>query len=125
MARQIAGRCTRGSRPVVGAPAVAAVGWAASPPGARGGASLIGRAAAGVPARGPRERSLSKSVAKVPIAPERRRRNVDIPRFFSQPIPARGAFATDLDKLRPGPSQESHASHRASQRPTAASPNGE
>ena len=31
----------------------------------------------------------------------RRRRNVDIPRFFSQPIPARGAFATDLDMSSP------------------------
>ena len=49
------------------------------------------------PARGPRRRRLSKSVAKAPIAPERRRRIVDIPRFFSRPIPARGAFATDLD----------------------------
>ena len=125
MARQIAGRCTRGSRPVVGAPAVAAVGRAASPPGVRGGASLIGRAAVGVPARGPRGRSLSKSVAKAPIAPERRKRNVDIPRFFSRPIPSRRAFATDLDKLRPGPSQESHASHWAGRRFTAASLNGE
>ena len=93
--------------------------------GPAGGASLIGRAAVGVPARGPRGRSLSKSVAKAPIAPERRKRIVGIPRFFSRPIPARRAFATDLDKLRPGPSQESHASHRAGRRPTAASLNGE
>ncbi|MFC2361661.1 MAG: hypothetical protein ACFNME_12815, partial [Actinomyces dentalis] len=40
---------------------------------------------------------LSKSVAKAPIEPERRRRIVDIPGFFSRPIPTRGAFATDLD----------------------------
>ena len=44
---------------------------------------------------------LSKSVAKAPIASERRRRIVDIPRFFSRPIPARSAFATDLDKSPP------------------------
>ena len=68
---------------------------------------------------------MSKSVAKAPIAPERRKRNVDIPRFFSRPIPARGAFATDLDKLRPGPSQESHASHWAGRRFTTASLNGD
>ena len=47
------------------------------------------------------EGRLSKSVAKAPIAPERRRRIVDIPRFFSPPIPARGAFATDLDTPPP------------------------
>ena len=39
------------------------------------------------PCRGPRRRRLSKSVAKAPIAPGRRRRIVDIPRFFSRPIP--------------------------------------
>lgn len=55
----------------------------------------------GVPARGPRGRSLSKSVVKAPIAPEHRKRIVDIPRFFSRPIPARDAFATDLDMSPP------------------------
>ena len=49
----------------------------------------------------PRRRRLSKSVAKAPIAPERARRNVGIPRFPSRPIPARGAFATDLDTCPP------------------------
>ena len=43
---------------------------------------------------------LSKSVAKARIPPKRRKRNVDILRFFSRPIPARSAFATDLDKRR-------------------------
>ena len=47
------------------------------------------------------EGRLSKSVAKAPIGPERRRRIVDIPRFFSRPIRSRGAFATDLDKPPP------------------------
>ena len=49
------------------------------------------------PSRGPQRRRLSKSVAKARIEPERRKRNVDIPRFFSPPIPLRDAFATDLD----------------------------
>ena len=40
---------------------------------------------------------LSKSVAKARIAPERWKRIVDIPRFLSPQIPARDAFATDLD----------------------------
>ena len=53
------------------------------------------------PRRGPRRRRLSKSVAKAPIAPKRRRRIVDIPRFLSPPIPARDAFATDLDTPPP------------------------
>ena len=43
---------------------------------------------------------VSESVAKARIEPERTRRIVDIPRFFSRPIPARSAFATDLDKRR-------------------------
>ena len=47
------------------------------------------------------ESRLSKSVAKARIGPKRRKRNVDIPRFFSRPIPARSAFATDLDKSPP------------------------
>jgi len=41
---------------------------------------------------GPRRRCLSKSATKARIELERRRRIVDIPRFFSRPIPARGAF---------------------------------
>ena len=48
-----------------------------------------------------RRRGLSKSVAKAPIAPKRRKRIVDIPRFFSPPIPPRGAFATDSDTPPP------------------------
>ena len=67
---------------------------------------------------GPRRRRLSKSVAKAPIAPERRKRNVDIPRFFSPPIPVRSAFATDLDKRRrPRSSQKTHTHHPAPARP--------
>ena len=68
------------------------------------------------PSRGPWRRRLSKSVAKARIAPERQRRNVDIPRFFSPPIPARGAFATDSDTPRPGPPQEPHPHHSAAAR---------
>ena len=44
---------------------------------------------------------LSKSVAKAPIAPERRERIVGIPRFSLPPIPPRSAFATDLDMFPP------------------------
>ena len=40
---------------------------------------------------------LSKSVAKARIAPERWKRIVGVPRFLSPQIPARDAFATDLD----------------------------
>ena len=39
--------------------------------------------------RGPRRRRLSKSATKAWISPGRRKRNVDIPRFFSPPIPPR------------------------------------
>ena len=53
------------------------------------------------PSRGPQRRRLSKSVAKARIEPERRKRNVDIPRFRPRPIPVRGAFATDLDTTSP------------------------
>ena len=53
------------------------------------------------PFRGPRRRRLSKSVAKSPIAPRCTKRIVDIPRFFSPPIPARSAFATDSDMTPP------------------------
>ena len=47
------------------------------------------------------EGRLSESAAKAPIEPERRRRIVDIPRFFSRPIPVRGAFVADLDTPPP------------------------
>ena len=46
-------------------------------------------------------RRLSKSATKAPIEPERARRNVDIPRFSSRPIPARSAFVADLDTPPP------------------------
>ena len=42
--------------------------------------------------RGPRWCRLSKSATKARIEPKRRKRIVDIPRFFSRPIPVRGAF---------------------------------
>ena len=44
---------------------------------------------------------MSKSVAKARIEPERAKRIVGIPRFFSRPIPVRDAFATDLDNRPP------------------------
>ena len=88
--------------------------WA---PETSGGAGRVGAAARGIagvlvtaaaqPAAAPGEgawrRRLSKSVAKTRVAPKRARRNVGIPRFFSRPIPARGAFAADLDT---SPSQD-------------------
>ena len=46
-------------------------------------------------------RRLSKSATKAPIEPEHTRRNVDIPRFSSRPIPPRGAFVADLDTPPP------------------------
>ena len=53
-------------------------------------------------ARGrPRRRELSKSATKTRIELKRRKRIVDIPRFFSRSIPARGAFVADLDKPPP------------------------
>ena len=58
------------------------------------------RGAGGAPMSRHRSRPggrLSKSVAKARIAPERWKRIVDIPRFLSPQIPARDAFATDLD----------------------------
>ena len=85
------------------APAVVAVRPAAALPWARGGApsrSPPSRPVRGPPV-GPRRRRLSESVAKAPIAPERRKRNVDIPRFFSPSILARSAFAADLDTPPP------------------------
>ena len=63
------------------------------------------RGAGGAPMSRHRSRPggrLSKSVAKARIAPERWKRIVDIPRFFSPSIPARDAFATDLDMEREG-----------------------
>ena len=47
------------------------------------------------------EGRLSKSATKAPIGPERRRRIVDIPRFFSRPIPPRDVFVADLDTPPP------------------------
>ena len=47
------------------------------------------------------EGRLSKSVAKAPTGPERRKRIVDIPRFFSRPIPPRDVFVADLDTPSP------------------------
>ena len=55
----------------------------AAPPGARDGAKL------------------SKSATKARIGPERAKRIVDIPRFFSRLIPAQGAFVADLDTPPP------------------------
>ena len=56
--------------------------------------------------RDPRRRQLSKSATKAPIGPERTRRNVDIPRFSSPPIPTRGAFVADLDTTPPRPTPQ-------------------
>ena len=50
---------------------------------------------------GPWRRRLSKSVAKARILPGCVKRNVDIPRFLSPPIPPRSAFATDPDMPLP------------------------
>ena len=58
------------------------------------------------PPRGPWRHQLSKSATKAPIEPERARRNVDIPRFHSRPIPARGAFVADLDTPTPQPTPQ-------------------
>ena len=43
----------------------------------------------GTPPEVPRRHRLSESVAKARIPPKHRKRIVDIPRFFSRPIPAR------------------------------------
>ena len=62
------------------------------------------RGAGGAPMSRHRSRPggrLSKSVAKARIAPERWKRIVGVPRFFSPPIPARDVFATDLDNRPP------------------------
>lgn len=63
------------------------------------------------PSRGPQRRGLSKSVAKARVEPRCTRKNADIPHFLPWSIPARSAFATDLDTPRPGPSQEPHPHH--------------
>ena len=55
----------------------------------------------GAPPGDPRRHRLSESVAKARIPPKHRKRIVDIPRFFSRPIPARSAFATDSDTPPP------------------------
>ena len=68
---------------------------------APGGVRRCLRPPRGAPPRGTRRRRLSKSVAKARIEPGPARRIVDIPRFFSPPIPSRGAFAADLDTPRP------------------------
>ena len=68
---------------------------------APGGVRRCLRPTRGAPPRGTRRRGLSKSVAKARIEPGPARRIVDIPRFFSPPIPSRGAFAADLDTPRP------------------------
>ena len=85
------------------------------PPARETDARWIGAAVreiAGVPAmvavrpavallEGPWRRRLSKSVAKARILPGCVKRNVDIPRFLSPPIPPRSAFATDPDMPLP------------------------
>ena len=70
-------------------------------PSGRRGARRGRRRAGRVPTRGPRGRKLSKSATKAWIEPECTRRIVDIPRFFSRPIPSRRAFATDSDTPPP------------------------
>ena len=62
---------------------------------------MVAVQAAAAPRRGALVAQLSKSVAKARIGPERRKRIVGIPHFFSWSIPPRGAFATDLDTLSP------------------------
>ena len=80
------------------------------------------------PSRGPRRRRLSKSAAKARIAPERRRRIVDIPRFFSRPTPVRGAFATDSDtpppRAAPGAPPAPHRARPAPPRCRTSDPPG-
>ena len=68
---------------------------------ASGGARPGRRLTRGGPLGGPRRRGLSKSATKAPIAPERARRIVDIPRFSLRSIPPRGAFVADLDTTPP------------------------
>ena len=66
-------------------------------PFARRSARCGRRPARGAPSGGPRRHRMSKSATKARIEPERAQRIVDIPRFCSRPIPARGAFAADFD----------------------------
>jgi len=66
-----------------------------------GGSRRGRRPTRGAPPGDPRRHWLSESVAKARIPPKHRKRIVDIPRFFSRPIPARGAFATDSDTPPP------------------------
>ena len=70
-------------------------------PGAGRAGPEAGVIAEAVIRAGARGVELSKSVAKARIEPGCRKRIVDIPRFFSPPIPARGAFATDSDTPPP------------------------
>ena len=64
---------------------------------------IAGRPATALPAlpARPARDGPSESIAKAPIEPERRRRNVDIPRFRQRPIPPQGAFTTDSDTTPP------------------------
>ena len=66
-----------------------------------GGSRRGRRPTRGAPPGDPRRHRLSESVAKARIPPKHRKRIVDIPRFFSRPIPARGTFATDSDTPPP------------------------
>ena len=85
----------RGPRSLAGVPVVV-VAW----PGAALPEACPGhRPARGALPGGSQRRGLSKSATKARIEPERARRIVDIPRFSSRPIPARGAFVADLDTL--------------------------
>ena len=66
-----------------------------------GGSRRGRRPTRGAPPGDPRRRRLSESVAKARIEPGRAQGIVGIPRFFSRPIPARSAFATDSDTPPP------------------------
>ena len=68
-----------------------------------GGSRRGRRPTRGAPPEDPRWHRLSESVAKARIELARAKGIVGIPRFFSRPIPARSAFAADLDK---SPSQD-------------------
>ena len=73
-------------------------------PSGRRGARRGRRPVLGAPgerSRGPAAAKLSESAAKTRIGPERRKRIVDIPRFFSRPIPPRDAFVADSDTIPP------------------------
>ena len=68
---------------------------------APGGARRGRRPPRGAPPGGPQRRGSSKSATKTPAPLKHRKIIVDIPRFFSPPIPSRGAFAADSDAPRP------------------------